>query len=314
MNELLSRYLTHLRGERNLSPYTVRNYRTDIQQFTDFLRDQHLSSLENADRITVRRYLAWLDGERYGRKSIARKIAEVRSFYRFLVREKVLPTNPLAHLSAPKVERRLPSFLGQSEVEGLVEAPATATPLGQRDRAITELLYAAGLRVSELVGLDNMDVSLDRGEVRVMGKGSKERIALMGVPARQALVSYVENARPKLARNTSGSALFLNRFGGRLSQRSVQNMVTKYSRQAGLTKRVTPHVVRHTFATHLLDGGADLRVVQELLGHERLATTQGYMHVTKAHARRVYMDHHPRAKAGEKGGNSEDHSSPRAQP
>ncbi len=295
MAELLVRYVDHLRGERNLSPYTVRNYRDDVWEFLRFLKGQGIESLAPVDRIVLRRYLAWLEKRGRARASIARKMAEVRSFFRFLVREDLIERNPLQNISSPKVEKRLPVFLSRREVAGLVEDPADTSPAGRRDRALLELLYAAGVRVSEVVGLNLGDLSLERREVRVVGKGSKERIALMGVPAARALATYLKEGRPQLLGRRPSSALFLNRKGGRLSQRSVQAMVRKYARGADINKKVTPHVLRHTFATHLLDGGADLRTVQELLGHEKLGTTQIYTHVTQKRSRDAYLASHPRA-------------------
>lgn len=299
--ELLARYVDHLRAERNLSPYTVRNYRDDVWEFLRFLQGAGIESPSAVDRVVLRRYLAWLEKRGRARASIARKMAEVRSFFRFLVREGLVERNPLQNVSSPKVEKRLPVFLTNKEVAGLVEDPEETSPAGQRDRALLELLYAAGIRVSEVAGLDLGDISLERKEVRVRGKGSKERIALMGVPAAAAISLYLKQGRPHLVGRRPVAALFLNRKGGRLSQRSVQALVRKYARDVDITKRVTPHVLRHTFATHLLDGGADLRSVQELLGHEKLGTTQIYTHVTQKRSREAYLASHPRAgKAQEK--------------
>jgi integrase/recombinase XerC len=306
MMQLLGRYVHYLQGERNLSPYTVRNYRADVREFLDFLKGEGVESLSGLDRLMLRRYLAWLERRGYARASIARKMAEVRSFFRFLVREGEVARNPLLNLSSPKVEKRLPVFLTGPEAGDLVRAPLDSSPRGLRDRALLELLYAAGLRVSEVVKVDLADVNLERREVRVKGKGSKERVALMGAPAVQALEVYLKKGRPRLMGRRATPALFLNRAGGRLSPRSVQSLVQKYSKGLGVGKRVTPHVVRHTFATHLLDGGADLRTVQELLGHERLATTQVYTHVTQKRSRQVYMASHPRAAKSKEGGPGQD--------
>jgi integrase/recombinase XerC len=228
--------------------------------------------------------------------SIARKLSAIRSFYRYLLRERIMSTSPLATTSSPKLDKRLPSFLTIEEVKQLLEAPDLSTPQGQRDRALMELLYASGLRVSELVNLNLEQVNLDSREIRVWGKGSKERMVLMGKPAAQALQTYLSQGRPELIGNKRTSALFLNRYGERVTQRRVQRILEKYASLAGIDKRIHPHMLRHTFATHLLDGGADLRVVQELLGHANLSSTQIYTHVTRSQAKKVYLSAHPMAR------------------
>lgn len=295
MMALLARYVDHLASERNLSPYTVRNYRGDVAEFVGFLRKNGVHSAAGVDRTILRRYLAWLEKQGRARTSVARKVAEIRSFFRFLVRERVIERNPLLSFSSPKVEKRLPTFLTGPEAAGIVSAPTDGSPAAQRDRALLELLYAAGLRVSEIVGLNLGDLDLGTREARVRGKGSKERIVLMGLPAAAAVCTYIESGRHRLIGPRATSALFLNNRGGRLSQRSVQSLVKKHAVAAGIRKKVTPHTMRHTFATHLLDGGADLRSVQELLGHEKLSTTQIYTHVTQTQSRRVYLASHPRS-------------------
>lgn len=297
MMDLLARYVDHLRGERNLSPYTVRNYRGDVGEFVGFLKKQGIESPAAVERNVLRAYLAWLEKQGRARTSIARKMAEVRSFFRFLVRDGVIDRNPLVNFSSPKVEKRLPSFLTGQEASDLMDGLAGRTPRAQRDRALLELLYAAGLRVSEIVGIDLGDISVDTRELRVRGKGSKERIVLMGVPAVHALQTYVRGGRHRLIGSRATNAVFLNSRGGRLSQRSVQSLVKNQALATGIGKRVTPHTMRHTFATHLLDGGADLRAVQELLGHEKLSTTQIYTHVTQKKSREAYLASHPRAQA-----------------
>jgi integrase/recombinase XerC len=229
------------------------------------------------------------------KSSIARKLSAIRSFYRYLQREKIISTSPLESTSSPKLDKRLPSFLSADETTRLVESPNTATPQGQRDRALMELLYASGLRVSELVGLNIEQVNLSTREIRVWGKGSKERIVLIGEPAVEALTYYVKRGRDDMLEGKRNSAIFVNRYGKRLTERMVQIMVEKYASIVGIKKKVHPHMLRHTFATHLLDGGADLRVVQELLGHASLTSTQVYTHVSKSRAKKVYLASHPMA-------------------
>ncbi len=297
MDEHLNKFITYLIAEKNASPYTIKNYRHEIGQFLDFLKEQGIDSWDEVDRYVLRRYLARLQAEGYVKASVTRRISELRSFCRYLVREGILDTNPIRTISSPKVPKRLPDYLDPYQVEMLLAAPDATVPQGQRDRAILEVLYASGVRVSELVSLNLSNVDLRYGQIRVWGKGGKERLALLGGPACRALESYIQEGRPRLIKETRPTnALFLNRLGSRLSTRSVSNILDKYAKLAGLGRHVTPHVMRHTFATHLLDGGADLRTVQELLGHANLATTQIYTHVSQARVREVYRKAHPRAR------------------
>ena len=295
MDGLLERFLIYLRAGRNASPYTVKNYRSDIGQFLDYCRAKGVGSIEQIDRSLLRAYLAELDATGYVKASIARRMAELRSFGDFLVREDVLERNPFRTVGAPRIPKRLPRYLTTAELEVLLSVPDTSTPRGLRDRAIIEVLYAAGLRVSELVGLNVTDVDLAQAQVRVVGKGGKERIGLLGRPAVRAVSAYLNGGRPELLGQRPTGALWLNHRGGRLTVRGVALVLDKAGRQAGIRTSVSPHVLRHTFATHLLDGGADLRVVQELLGHANLVTTQIYTHVSQSRAREVYLGAHPRA-------------------
>jgi integrase/recombinase XerC len=295
MQEVFNKYINYLEAERNVSPYTVRNYKADLLDFFYFLKKKKADSLE-VDRQVLRDYLTYLTKQGIVKASIARKLSAIRSFYRYLVREKIISANPIEMVSSPKLDKRLPSFLTLEEVERLLNAPDLSTPQGQRDRALLELLYASGLRVSELVNLNLNQIDLDTNEIRVWGKGSKERMVLMGEPAAEALRNYLKQGRPKLLAEKRGNALFLNRYGQRLPERRVQRILEQYAKKSDIGKRVHPHMLRHTFATHLLDGGADLRVVQELLGHARLSSTQIYTHVTKGQARKVYLAAHPLAK------------------
>jgi len=305
LKRLFDNYIHHLEAERNASAYTVRNYANDLlgnylrgseKGFFQFLRFRHIGSLEEVDKHTLRDYISWLMEQGVVKASIARKLSAIRSFYRYLLREGMLSTNPLEKGSSPKLDKRLPLFLTIDEVKQLLEAPDLSTPQGQRDRALMELLYASGLRLSELVSLNLEQIDFDTLEIRVRGKGAKERVVLMGEPAAKALHIYLSQGRPKLLGKKGTSALFLNRYGERLSERWVQITLEEYAEEAGIDKRVHPHLLRHTFATHLLDGGADLRVVQELLGHANLTSTQIYTHVTKSRAKKVYLSAHPMAR------------------
>jgi site-specific recombinase XerD len=282
---LLESYLRALLAERNLSPYTLRNYATDLHAFIDFVEEEGTDPLQ-ADRHTLRRHLAGLMELNVASGSLTRKVSTIRGFYRYLEMAGHLEASPFQGVRGPRRPRRLPSFLNNEDVSALVSAPETNTPLGLRDRALMELLYAAGIRVSELVGLDSDDVNLGDGLLRVRGKGRKERMVLIGRPARRALKAYLRQGRPRLTAGAE-AALFLNRDGGRLSARGVQGLVRKYALAAGLDQRIFPHLLRHTFATHMLEGGADLRVLQELLGHSNINSTQIYTHVTEQAKRRA---------------------------
>jgi integrase/recombinase XerC len=300
MEQHISKYMTYLSAEKNASQYTLRNYRHEITECFEFLRKQHITSWDKVEKEVVRAYLAWLTEANYAKSSIARRLSEMRSFYRFLMSEKVVMSNPFDAVSAPKLPKRLPTFLTTEEVKRLLAAPDTHDPQGARDAAMLELLYASGMRVSELVALNLSDVDSTRAQIKVLGKGNKERVVLIGKPAMRAVMTYIREGRPKLMGRTVSNAIFLNRFGSRLTVRSVQMILVKSARRAGIKSEVTPHTLRHTFAKHLLDGGADLRSVQELLGHESLSTTQIYMHLSQAKQKETHQKPHPAAQQGKK--------------
>lgn len=279
----------YLEIERNLSPHSIRAYRQDLDLFHEFLADQPLSEV---DYRTLRRFLGFLKQQGYERSTIARRMATLRTYFRFLARERMVSANPTVGLQSPKLARKLPSFLDWDELLRLLEAP-DESPLGLRDRALLELLYATGMRVSEIAELELAQIDWDEGEIRVLGKGSKERMVLMSDEARQHLQRYLDDARPAL-RSVETARLFLNRHGKPLSARSIDRMLKRHALKAGITKAISPHTLRHTFATHLLEGGADLRVVQELLGHSSLSTTQIYTHVSQDRLRQIYQQAHPR--------------------
>ena len=292
---LVEKYQGHLKAERDLADLTIRNYSTDLEPLYDYMQRNDIHGLDALDRSTLRGYLAWLVELGYVRASIVRKLSALRSFLRWLIRQKLIEKDPLPTRGIMKLDSRLPRFLSQEEVARLVQAPDLSKSLGPRDRALLELIYAAGLRVSEATGLNMGDVNLETRELRVIGKGSKQRVVLMGTAARDALSLYLREERPRLANHHSGNALILNRSGSRLSQRSIQEKVRRYAGKVGLGSGVHTHTLRHSFATHLLEGGADLRVVQELLGHASPATTQVYTHVTHSEAKKVYLAAHPRS-------------------
>jgi integrase/recombinase XerC len=287
---LIQQFVYYLSAEKDASPHTCRNYLSDLEQFERFLEG---AAVEKVDRMILRKYLSFL--HRKNRKSsIARKLSTLRSFFKYLVREQIVSANPAKPVSTPKVEKLLPSALTVDEAFRLVESPSREKIIREtelRDRAILELLYSSGIRVSELVGLNPDRVDLNLGIIKVMGKGRKERIVPIGTKAMEALKDYAE------IRGTmeDTSPLFLNRRGGRLTDRSVARLVKKYGRQSGIFRKISPHSLRHTFATHLLDAGADLREIQEMLGHASLSTTQRYTHLTVGKLMEVYDQAHPRS-------------------
>jgi tyrosine recombinase XerC len=294
MQEVFNKYISYLQAEKNASQYTMRTYTAAILEFFDIIRSLGIDSLNKVDRQVWRSYSGILKERNYAKTSISCKQSAIRSFFKYLNREEILPTNPLKKLPSPKLDKRLPSFLTVEEARRLVESPDLSKPQGQRDRALLELLYASGLRVSELVNMNVEQVNLATNEIRVWGKGSKERVVLMGSPAARALSTYLSQGRAELLGEKKSAALFISHPGRRLLARRVQKILNKYAKT--IDKRVHPHMLRHTFATHLLDGGADLKVVQELLGHADLSSTQIYTHVTQSRARKIYLSAHPMAR------------------
>lgn len=288
--EPVEAFLRYLAVERGASAHTLRGYRQDLAQFVSFLEARRLGPLLGADARAIRVWLAHLHALGLAKTSIARKLATLRSFYRFWLRRGRLKRNPAREVGSPRAGTRLPSFLPKDEARQLMEAPFPATVQGARDRAILETLYAAGVRVGELSGLDLDDLDLAGGTLRVHGKGGKERIVPIGGKAVEALRAYL------VRRGSEEGALFRNRLGRRLTPRGLHRIVRARARAVGLYRPVTPHTLRHTFATHLLDEGADLRLIQEFLGHARLGTTQRYTHVSADHLMRVYDRAHPRAR------------------
>ena len=303
MDDLIERYVQYLRYERNASPHTIRNYRSDLFQFLNFLSQAQPGrrvDVKSIDALRLRGFLAYLFENKKKKASIARKLAAVRAFFKFLSREGVLAKNPASTVSTPKLEKNLPRIMTEEEMNSFLDQVGLAAQGGDgmllRDRAILELLYASGLRVSELASLDLRGVNFGDGMVLVRGKGSKERIVPFGSKAKQALNEYLP-AREKILREkkTGIPALFLNARGGRLTPRSVDRLVKKYVRLFGPNVKTSPHSLRHAFASHLLTEGADLRAIQEMLGHKSLATTQKYTQVSIKQLIEVYDKTHPKA-------------------
>jgi len=302
----IDEFIDYLKSQKGYSPHTLRSYRVDLKQFSRFLMEKRpqerdgepLVDWESTDFGEIREYLAGLYG-RCKRKTIARKISAVRSFFAFAEKRGVMATNPAAEISTPKQEQYIPTYLPVDQMFSLLEVPDRGKPLGLRDLALLEVLYSCGLRVSEVVGLNLGSIDFRERLVRVLGKGNKERIVPIGKKAAGVLRDYLEASRAvreKSGANTERAPLFMNARGRRLSTRSVENIVKRYGRECGLLTDISPHALRHTFATHLLDGGADLRSVQELLGHVSLSTTQKYTHVSLDRLMEVYDKAHPRSK------------------
>jgi integrase/recombinase XerC len=283
----MARFLTDLEQRRNASPHTVLNYRLDLEHFAEWARAREIRSWQAVSRQTLRSWAAWMHHEGYAPASIARTLSALRTFFRFLVREDELTRSPMLLIHAPRGVQRLPAILSVAEIERLMDAPDPSTPLGSRDRCMFEVLYATGARLSELLALELEDIDWSGHSLRVLGKGNKERIVLLGDLAGDALEVYIHRARPLLVTEDT-TALFLSRLGKRLSVRGFHLILHGHLKTAGITRHVTPHTLRHSFATHLIEGGADLRSVQELLGHASVSTTQVYTHVSEGYLREVY--------------------------
>jgi integrase/recombinase XerD len=297
MTQDLQTFIHYLAVERGLARNTLESYERDLTQYIDFLRGQGVGSLRESTKSHILNYLLRLKREGRAAATVSRAMVAIRSLYRFLFQERMIDSDPSQHMDTPKVEKRLPKVLSVEEVEALLAAPQTSDPPGVRDKAMLELLYATGMRVSELISLNVSDVNLEMGFVRCTGKGSKERIVPLGRLAGAAVEAYIRNARPRLIkRGKPEEALFVNHLGTRLTRQGFWKIIKGYARSAGIVKEITPHTLRHSFATHLLENGADLRAVQEMLGHADIATTQIYTHVTKSRMKEVYDRTHPRAK------------------
>lgn len=297
MDDYIEQFITYLEIERNYSQNTILGYRTDLLDFRKFLIDMNgfLLQVENIDHLMIRGYLANMQERQLARSSVLRRLSSIRSFFKYLCRNEHLEADPTAALSTPKAQRKLPDFLEVSEIEALLDAPDIGTIIGMRDLAILELLYSTGMRVGELLALDIPDLDRQSALVKVRGKGKKERLLPIGRAAMAAINNYL-TYRHELSSEKSGQAIFLSQRGNRIPDaKSIQRRIDQYLKIAGISKKVTPHTFRHTFATHLLNAGADLRSVQELLGHASLSTTQIYTHVTADRLRRVYEKAHPRA-------------------
>jgi len=288
MDRYIEKFIRYLEIEKSYSKYTITNYKLDLEDFKKFLGD---SALEKIDYLALRKYLAILKEKNLKSRTVGRRLSTLRSFFKFLIREGYLKNNPIASLSSPKQEKLLPLFLTEEEVTKLIGSVKLDDERGFRDRAVIETFYSTGIRVSELVGLNIEDIDFIGAVVKVLGKGKKERIAPIGDIALSAIRAYLERRK----KQQEAGALFLNKSGKRITDRGIRNIIDKYIRIASLKQGVSPHTLRHSFATHLLNRGADLRSVQELLGHVNLSTTQIYTHLTTEKLKKVYDKAHPRA-------------------
>lgn len=294
MEQAISYFERHMGTEKNLSPHTTRNYLSDIRQFQVFAGERGVGTVESVDQEMVRAYLTHLFMKKVKRVTIARKLSSLKAFFKYLLREGHVVSNPAEAIQTPKRETYLPAFLSVDETFSLLDQAFTGDMSGLRNRAILETLYSSGIRAAELSGLNVGDVNRASSLVKVRGKGKRERIVPLGAPAMEALARYLDQRFPDGWNN--GKPLFVNPSGGRLTTRTVARIVDRYTRNAGIGKRISPHALRHSFATHLLDAGADLRSIQELLGHESLSTTQKYTSLGVAKLLEVYDKSHPRAR------------------
>lgn len=291
---LVDQYVNYLVFEKGLSKKTIESYSSDLTRYLEFLKQKGINNITDADTPLILKHLIALRESGLGSKSCARHLISLRGFYRFLAQEKILKFDPAKLIDLPKSGLKLPDVLSVSEVNLLLNIPNTKNPLGKRNAAMLELLYAAGLRVSELVNLKFLDVNLEACFVRVLGKGSKERIVPFGIHAKNKIDDYIINARPLLLKDRISQYLFVARAGQPMTRQGFWKLLKQYTKQAGITKKITPHSLRHSFASHLLEGGADLRTVQVMLGHVDISSTQIYTHVARDHLRQIHAKYHPR--------------------
>ncbi len=295
MKTLVDEFIHYLAVERGLAENTLDSYYRDLANYLDFIQKEKVTELQNTTKTHVMAYLLYLQKGGRATATISRHLAALKSFYHFLLRERRIDKDPTTNLESPKLEKKLPRVLSVDEVELLLKQPKVTEPAGLRDKAMLELLYATGIRVTELISLNLDHINLEVGYIRCFGKGSKERIVPLGSVARRYVGEYLQRGRVKLIKVKAELSLFVNHHGRRLTRQGFWKIIKKYARSAGIAKDITPHTLRHSFATHLLENGADLRSVQEMLGHADITTTQIYTHLTKGRLKEVYAKTHPRA-------------------
>ncbi len=295
LDTLSDRYLNYLLIEKGLSAKTLESYGSDMARYLSFLEKNGIKDISNAGTPVILKYLIFIRNEGLGAKSRARHLVTLRGFYKFLVNEKILKHDPARLVALPKSGLKLPDVLSVEEVKLLLSIPDTGTPTGARDAAMIELLYASGLRVSELINLKFQDINLEAGFVRIFGKGSKERIVPIGLFAKEKIDDYLKTSRPLLLKNIASKYLFVARAGKPMTRQGFWKLLKRYAQKAGFIKKITPHSLRHSFASHLLEGGADLRAVQVMLGHVDISTTQIYTHVAREHLKNMHEKFHPRS-------------------
>ncbi len=294
MQELIDSFLNYLSVERGLAKNTINSYRQDLKLYQQYLNSQHLSSFLKINKTDITNFMLNQKDKGLSANSIARRLVAIKSFYRFLVRERIIKSDPTSLIETPKLWKKIPQTLSIAEVEALIQQPNLRDRQGIRDRAILDIMYSTGMRVSEVVNLKLDNANLDMGFVRCIGKGNKERIIPLGRHACLAIKRYIETARPNFTKKKPSDYLFLNRFGQRLSRQSLWKIIKKYAKAARIKKQIRPHTLRHSFATHLLERGADLRSVQEMLGHSDISTTQVYTHINKDRLKNIHRMFHPR--------------------
>lgn len=295
MNDHLQDFLHFLLVERRLSVNTISAYERDLKAYVLYLTRENIHSLQHVSRVHVLNYLTYLREQKLAASTLARTLSTLRSFHQFLLREEAVTADATRDIATPTIERRLPKILSEQEVERLLSAPSTNTPLGLRNKAMLEVLYATGVRVSELMNINLNDLHLTESFIQTVGKGKKERLIPIGKMASEAIMNYLRNGRVKLVKAKKTDALFVNRLGDRLTRQGFWKIIKQLAVKVNIKKEITPHTIRHSFATHLLENGADLRVVQEMLGHADISTTQIYTHVSRRRLKDVYTQFHPRA-------------------